>query len=54
MPLKKTKTEEMEFKKAVVEFANQNGNYEFFQMEKFMEFQSARLVTFTQVFNSYH
>ena len=42
----------MEFKEAIVEFANKNGNYEYFQMEKFMAFQSSRLVTFTQVLNS--
>ena len=51
LPSKRLKSEEIEFKKCVVEFANKNENFESFQMEKFMAFQSSRLTAFTQVFN---
>ena len=44
--------QEIEIKKAIVKFANRNGNFEFFQLEKFMEFQSTQNIRFTQVYFS--
>ena len=42
-------SEKMEFKKAVVEYMNKNKNMEYFEMKKFMEYQSSQPNKFTQV-----
>ena len=47
-------TRGQEFKKAILEFMNQNRTYEVFQMDKFMEFLANRVITFTQVIISNH